>query len=351
MSVNFDLSGPEFAETRDLVAGLDFGGRTLEQMSEGFAAGVPVTVTEQGTGTSEEELRRRDNEAAMERQRDQQQWEERQAAAARKREQDQIISTVQSIFSQYGLTSLNSVIEQYARLDYSGAAIEIALRETPQYKQRFPAMEALRAQGRAITEGEYIEYERTAAALERQYGLPKDMLTGNVTNLLTNAVSATELNDRVVLAASAAIQAPQDFRQTMSDFYNIDLGGLTAYFLDPQVATPLLEKQYATSLIGVEARRQGIGIDVYGAQNLQERGISQEEARQGFAQVRRQEGLTAGRGDVVSQQQLISGTFGDEQNRRAIERTQAARVGRFQQGGGALTTQGGVTGAGTAATR
>ena len=288
---------------------------------------------------------------AMALQLQQQQWEEQMRNAERERERRQVISTVQAVFSQYGLTSLNSVIEQYARQDYSPAAIEIALRETPEYKQRFPAMEALRQKKRAITEAEYIEYERTAAALERQYGLPKDMLTGNVTNLLTNEVSATELNDRVVLAASAAIQAPQEFRQTMSDFYNIDLGGLTAYFLDPQVATPLLEKQYASALIGTEARRQGIGIDVYSAQNLQELGISQEEARQGFGRVRAQQGLTEGRGDIVSQQQLISGTFGDEENRRAIERAQAGRAGRFQQSGGALMTQGGVVGAGTAATR
>jgi hypothetical protein len=127
---------------------------------------------------------------------------------------------------------------------------------------------------------------------------------------------------------------------------------LTAYFLDPQVASPLLEKQYASSLIGVEARRQGIGVDVYGAENLQELGISQEQARAGFGQVARAESLTSGRGDVVTQQQLIGGTFGvSQQDARAVERAQAGRLGRFQQGGQAVTERKGVTGAGTAATR
>ena len=289
---------------------------------------------------------------AMALQQQQQAWEEKMRAMERQREQRRVIETVQAVFSQYGLTSLNSVIENYARQDYSPESIQILLRQTPEYKQRFPAMEALAAKQRAITEAEYIDYERTAAALERQYGLPQTMLTGRVTDLLINEVSAAEMNDRVVLAASAAIQAPQDFRQTMSDFYRIDLGGLTAYFLDPQIATPLLEKQYASSIIGTEARRQGVGIDVYGAENLQELGISQDEARVGFGQVARARPLTEGRGDVVTQQQLISGTFGaSAEAQRDVERAQAGRVGRFQGGGGALTTQQGAVGAGTAATR
>jgi hypothetical protein len=285
-------------------------------------------------------------------QQQQQAWEEKMQQMERQREQRRVIETVQAVFAQYGLGSLNSVIEDYARKDYSPEAIQILLRQTPQYKQRFPAMEALAAKNRAITEAEYIDYERTAASLERQYGLPQSMLTGRVTDLLTNEVSAAEMNDRVVLAASAAIQAPQDFRDTMTSFYGIDTGGLTAYFLDPQVATPLLEKQYASSIIGTEARRQGVGIDVYGAENLQELGISQDQARVGFGQVARARPLTEGRGDIVNQQQLIQGTFGaSEEAQRAVERAQSARVGRFQQGGGAITTQQGVAGAGTAATR
>jgi hypothetical protein len=268
------------------------------------------------------------------------------------REQRQIIENVQAVFSQYGLSSLNGLIAQYARQDMSAAAIEIALRQTQQYKARFPAMEALAAKGRAISEAEYIAYERTASSLERQYGLPSDMLMNNVTDLITNEVSASELNDRVVLASSAAIQAPEDFRQTMTDFYGIDSGGLTAYFLDPDVATPLLEKQYATSLIGTEARRQGVGVDVYGAENLQELGISQEQARVGFGQVARSQPLTEGRGDTVTQQQLIGGTFGATQaETRAVERARAGRVGRFQQGGQLTSSREGVTGAGTTATR
>jgi hypothetical protein len=325
----------------DLIEGILFGGGIPDVP----ATGTPREVVIEETGPSEADLQKQADDAAMTRQEQQQAWEERMAAQMQEREQRQVIQTVQALFAQYGLQSLNSVIEDYARQDLSPDAIGIVLRETPEYKARFPAMASLIAKRRAITEADYIGYERTAAALEQQYGLPRGMIMGNVTNLLENEVSLTELNDRVVLASAAAIQAPEEVKQTFRDFYDIDTGGLTAYFLDPQVAAPLLEKQYATTLIGTEARRQGIGIDVYSAENLQELGVSQEQARTGFQQVRRGQPLTEGRGDIVSQQQLVEGTFGaSEESRQAIERAAGGRVGRFQQGGSFVAKTEGVTG-------
>jgi len=213
-------------------------------------------------------------------------------------------------------------------------------------------MEALAKKGRAISEAAYIDFERTAAGMERQYGLPSGMLMGNVTTLLENEVSAAELNDRVLLAAASAYQAPQEVRDTFKEYYNIDSGGLTAYFLDPEIATPLLQKQYGAAVIGSEASRQSVQIESGLAEQLVNMGISQEQARSGFGEVARRSSLTAGRGDVVTQQQLIGGELmGNEEAQAQIRRASAARAGRFQQGGQALTARAGVMGAGSAATR
>ena len=89
-----------------------------------------------------------------------------------------------------------------------------------------------------------------------------------------------------------------------------------------------------------------------GPEQLQGFGVTQEQARQGFGQVSRMGGLSQGRGDVVSQQQLISGTFQqNEEALKSIERAQKAKTGRFQQGGAYTATQQGVGGLGSAATR
>jgi hypothetical protein len=210
----------------------------------------------------------------------------------------------------------------------------------------------LNAKRRGITEAEYINYEKTTAEIEQRYGLPKNMLMGNVTNLLTNEVSASELNDRVILASANSLQAPEDLKRTLTDYYSIGSGGLTAYFLDPTVAMPLLEKQVASARIGTEAARQGIGVDVMGATNLQELGVTQEQAQAGFRTVAESGGLSSGAGDVATQKELIAGTLGgDAEAKKKIERAVGGRLGRFQGGGEFLQTQQGAAGLGSASTR
>ena len=273
-------------------------------------------------------------------------------AANEARRQQNAIATLKATLESLNMNSLYDRVVGFVKEGYDPDAVMVLIRTTPEYKTRFPAMEALAKKGRSISESEYISYEQTAAGLERRYGLPSGMLMSNVTNLLTNEVSASELNDRVLLASAAAIQAPEDIKSTFQQYYGIDQGGLTAYFLDPTVATPLLEKRYASAVIGTEAARQGIGINPYTAENLQSLGISQEQARTGFANVAASQGFTEGRGDIVTQDTLIQGQVaGSEQARKDIERVAMGRLGRFQGGGEFLQTQQGVVGLGTAATR
>lgn len=268
------------------------------------------------------------------------------------KDQANTLGAVKNAFSQYGLASLYPKIEQYVKAGYNADTIAILLRETPEYKTRFPAMTALAAKGRAINEGDYIAYERGAAALEQRYGLPKNMLMDNVTTLLTNDVSTAELNDRVILASAASLEAPQALKDQFKEYYGIDQGGLAAYFLDPEVAAPLLQKQFAASQIGAEAVAQGIGIDVMGAENLQQLGITQDTARTGFSKVAGQAGLMTGAGDTATQKDLIAGNLlGDATAKKNIERAAGSRVGRFQGGGNFINDKTGNVGLGSAATQ
>jgi len=269
----------------------------------------------------------------------------------RQQQVNNVIAVVTALFKQYGLESLTSKIIEYARAGYQGDAIGVMLRDTPEYKARFPAMATLMSKKRAISEAEYIEYERTAAQLEKRYGLPSGLVQGSVTGLLEGEVSASELQDRVVLASDAALQSPQSLRDTFRNYYGIDTGGLAGYFLDPAKATPILQKQFVASQIGAEAMQQNVGIRVDVAENLQALGVTQDVAREGFANVSRQMAFTGGRGDVVSQEQLIGGNLLQrEADIKEIERAAAARTGRFQTGGAFIQEQGGVSGLRSSAT-
>lgn len=337
---DYQYTGPTGADFLQNIGNPDYVGTNNK---------IPNNI---GTVDTEEDTYNFDTDPETMRMREQQSYEDRVRAAEETQRQNNAIATMKSLLTSYGLTALYDRVVGFIKEGYDPDAVSVLIRTTPEYKQRFPAMEALGKKGRAISEAEYIDYERTASGLERRYGIPEGMLMGSVTDLLTNEVSATELNDRVLLASSAAIQAPDDVKNTFMDYYGIGAGGLTAYFLDPDKATPLLEKQYATSVIGTEAARQGLEMDVYSSENLAALGVSQDQAREGFGRVAGAKALTQGRGDVVSQQELISGTF--EQNEQAlknIERASKARTGRFQEGGSYASTNQGVSGLGSAATR
>jgi hypothetical protein len=140
-------------------------------------------------------------------------WRKTQDELEIRQAQDSLISSISGIFSEYGLASLYDKIAGYVRQGYNGDAIAVLLRQTPEYKERFPAMEALSKKGRAITEAQYIAFERNASQLERAYGLPTGMLGKDaVTGLLTNEVSGQELEDRVTMAAAGAFQTAQEVR-------------------------------------------------------------------------------------------------------------------------------------------
>lgn len=278
-------------------------------------------------------------------------WARQQAAESERRRVDNVVTTLRATMNEFGLGELMGQVENWVRSGLEGDAVIALVRESEAYNQRFPAMRALRAKNRAISEAAYIEFERSASGLERQYGLPSGMLGKDaVTRLLTSEVSERELEQRVVMASSAAYQVSQDVRNQFRDFYGVETGGLAAYFLDPDRATPLLNKQFVASQIGAEAAMQDISIGVGMAEELQMAGIERESARQGFGQVARTRGLTEGRGDVATQQQLIQGNLlQDEASLSAMERSALARRGRFEGGGGFQTTQQGITGLGSSA--
>lgn len=280
-------------------------------------------------------------------------WEQRtaQEASARTAQQDATAAAVQAAFESYGLGSMYGTILDYARRGYGADTILLHLRQTPEYKARFPAMETMAKKGRAISEAAYIDYERTAAQVEQRYGLPEGMLLGNVTTMLENDLSAAEMNDRVQIAVADSLQAPDDLRTTLADYYGLDPDtALKAYYLDPDVAMPLLEKQSASARIGTWATRQGVGgVGVGLAEELQGLGVTEARAQEGFGAVAQQSGLGAGKGDTASQSTRIDANLkGTAGAAAAVERAARSRVGRFSGGGGFAESQRGVGGLGTA---
>lgn len=231
--------------------------------------------------------------------------------------------------------------------------IMLDLRATPEYKTRFPAMAQLAAEGRAITEADYIGYEQTVAQLLQQYGIPKAMYDSpaSIAEMLVNDVSPSEIQSRLQLAATAAYQAPPEVRNAMLADYGMGQGDLTAIYLDPDRALPVLQQQWATAQVQGAGTIQGINVGQMTAEQLAQRGVSFTEALTGFGNVNATAGLGAGFGETAAEQERIAAQFGDTAAQRQVQRVQASRIARMSGGGSAAETSSGVVGLGTASTR
>jgi hypothetical protein len=193
-----------------------------------------------------------------------------QAAAAeeaRKRRAN-VFDTVSSVLKQYGIdsdgTGLSALVRQWAQDDKSADWIKINLRDTTQYKSRFPAMQELIARGQAIDEMTYIAQEKTYRAVLQANDLPEGFYDGpeDYARFIANDVSAKELSDRVV-TAKTFLDANTDpaYKNALQTYFGISEGGMLAYVLDGDRAQATLQKQLKAAQFGGAAGMAGFELD------------------------------------------------------------------------------------------
>ena len=252
-----------------------------------------------------------------------------------------------------GLGGLAGRITSWITEGYEPEAIMALVRQSPEYAERFPAMKALQAKGQSMTENEYIAYEQAMSNYESLFGLPKGMLTSKdmVTKLLTNGKSAREVEENATRASASMYSLPKEFRDTMQRYYHVDSGGLTAYFMDPDASSPLLEKQFVSAQIGMEADTRGVDVGSAMAESLYQYGIDRGQAQKGFSDVASQRGLETGKGETVDTNALIGANLTDDADaQKRVERVGKGRAGRFEGGGGFAGGERGVSGIGSSST-
>jgi len=253
---------------------------------------------------------------------------------------------ITNALNNYGLSSL----ADWAWQQYTGGSspdtIMLDLRQRPEYAARFPAMAALAQKGQAITEGQYIQYETSVSQVMRANGIPSGFYDqpSDITKFLTNNVSVAEIQSRVQDAAAAIFTSSPEVRGQLNALYGAGAsqGQITAWFLDPNRAEPLIAKEWAAA----QASGQGV-ISGYGALNQNEAesvgaaGVSQQGLQQGFAQLVQQQGLYQrelgahpdSASAIVSRHQQLGAAFlGDAKAQQAI--TQEAGQRKADQEGG-----------------
>lgn len=260
---------------------------------------------------------------------------------------------LQAVLDEYGLGSLAATVQQWLVQGLSESEIVQQMRDTNEFKTRFPAIEERRKKGlAAISPGEYVAYERQARQMMRAAGIPEGFYDGNddFQTFLVNDLSLAELGGRVTLAANAAFKMPKEDLDALAQ-WGMGPGELTAFWLNPDKAQPLLERKYAAAqLAGVSTRTGWGSLNEQRATDLATMGVTAAQAEQGFGALAGSRELFQSLDrteDTIGEDEQLAATFGGNSDvQRRFEQRRRKRQATFESGGSFASGQGGIAGLG-----
>jgi len=251
------------------------------------------------------------------------------------------------------LTELLLPKEATGEVDFaSETSVQLAIRDTEPYKQRFKGNIILRDKGeREKSLGEYVRMEEEYKSTLVSNGIPSTFYDSpdDYANFIGGSVSASEVNARIQNGYQAVANTDPQVVKEFKRLYGVDEGKLVAYFLDPTKARPILERQaQAAQISGVATTQGGMEITGQQAEEIAGQGISAAEARRGFAEIGTQRGLYEAQlqgEEAISQQEQIGAALGT--NTAAAQRVAAKRrqrLAEYEMGGGFSAGQQGISG-------
>lgn len=254
---------------------------------------------------------------------------------------------------EWGLEGLASwAWQRYKDLGASSNAIEIIKFELPdrkEFKDRFPAYEALQKQGHAWTAAQIIDYEQQVGDQLNRIGADRLYSNQDRQQWLIKGVSAAEVGSRVQMASDAAQQSGQVAAE-LKRLYGVGGDLLAQFWLDPDRAQSRIEQMWRTGQIGAEAQVSGFGeLSTAEAEMVAGR-LDPGQANQAFGGLVANEDLFAQQaGDLagVGRDQQLAAVTGDARAQEYIARRQRSRRAQFEGSGGFAAGQRGVVGLGS----
>jgi len=263
---------------------------------------------------------------------------------------------LQQVLAHWGLTGADAqtLIDNAFTQQWSPDRIVQGLRTTDSYKQRYGVILKRQELGLPpMSESDVLNTEKAFAQINQQAGLPATFSDQpqDFAALIINDVSPQEYQDRVINGYQAAMQAPQEVRDMIHNYYGTPLtqGEMAAFFLDPNKTDAVLQKQLTAAQIGAQGVGTGYGnINATQAENLASQGVTQAQAQQGFSQLGNESQLFQGlpgqnEQNITQDQQLAAQFSGNVQDQQAIANRAKQRIATFQQGGSFSPTQTGTS--------
>jgi hypothetical protein len=200
--------------------------------------------------------------------------------------------TLKTEFEKYGLGSLVESVEALILNGTPKSEATLKLRATPQYQLRFAGNTNRLAAGKNLyDESTYLALENDFQTSFEAYG--QKSLLGNTresaqamfAEYIGSDKSPTEIKDRIRLAVDE-VSNRKDIRAEFQKFFpEITDSDLVSYFLKPKETLSTLNAKVRVAQIGSAASAQGLNASLTTATDLEQLGLTEQQARTGYQRV------------------------------------------------------------------
>ena len=203
---------------------------------------------------------------------------ENKAASELLEKQTSARSYLKTLLTQYNMQSLAGQIEGLILQSTNQDFLAEKVRETNEYKARFKGLVALQSRGNTDVrnEAEYLNLETQYRSAFNQAGL-RDYLGADgsqgeydsIAELVGDySVSVEEVKSRIGDAQRVVADTPQEVRDSLQRFYNIDATSLVEYALDPVRAQNKINTLANAAIVGGYGEMADLDIEVGAAESI-----------------------------------------------------------------------------------
>lgn len=263
---------------------------------------------------------------------------------------------IRAKLEEYGIGGLSGFALDMLRQGYGWDYILLQMRDSQIYKDRFKGMEMRRAAGHAaISEADYIAYERGLTQLFREVGMPAEFNNRDYfAQLIGKDVSYREVTQRVTEGYQRALNTDPSVLNQLEAMYGVDRGKLAAFFLDPKKTNDAILREFAAARLSGAGVQTGFGaLTKREAEGLVRSGITDDQGRQGLSDLAADSPLFTdlpggGIDPAISRNDQLNATFrGSNRAKRRIEDRRRSRLSGYGGGGSLAGSQGGLSALGS----
>ena len=176
---------------------------------------------------------------------------------------------LKDMLTRFGMGDLAGDVDRLVRESGNNTSVLLNnVRKTQSYQNRFKGLVALQTKGinDIQNEAEYINLETQYRQVFRDSGT-QNFLGGAGSATESDAIaklvgdyslSVNEVKDRVTDAQRVVAETPQEVRDSLQKFYNVDPATLVSYVLDPTRTSTEINRRANAAIVGGFATRAGL---------------------------------------------------------------------------------------------